>query len=329
MSTRFALACAALAAVMSATAACDQPSSQAAAPATLAPAAPTSPPGPEPPGPEPTAPEPTAPECNPRASLRPQGALPAPGRMPAESTMARIAQRGYLIAGVNQDIQQLAFRDENLQLQGFDVDVVRDIAEAVFGDRERVVFRQLNVADRIPVTKSGEIDLLVATATITCERRAEVEFSTEYLATGQRVLVNRGSGFTDLASLAGRPVCASRGSTGLARIQAATPELIPVGVSATTDCLALLQLGKIDAVCTNDVVLASIAAQDSRTEIVGPDLTDEPFGVAINKDTPDLVRFVNAVLERRAQDGRWRASYQRWLTLLGPPPSPPTPQYRD
>ncbi|MGH3899308.1 MAG: transporter substrate-binding domain-containing protein [Pseudonocardiaceae bacterium] len=323
MSTRFALACGVLTAVVLATTACVQPSNKAAAPVlvptTLAPQVPTSPPGPEP----------ATPECNPRASLRPYGALPEPGRMPAESTMARIAQRGHLIAGVNQDIQQIAFRDESLQLQGFDVDVVRDIVEAIFGDRGRVVFRQLNVADRLKVAKSGEIDLLVATTTITCERREEVEFSTGYLETGQRVLVNRGSGFTDLASLEGRPVCASRGSTGEQKIQDAIPKLIPVSVSATTDCLALLQLGKIDAVCTNDVVLASLAAQDSRTEVVGPNLTDEPFGVAIHKDTPDLVRFVNAVLERRTQDGRWRDSYARWLTLLGPPPSPPTPQYRD
>jgi polar amino acid transport system substrate-binding protein len=72
-----------------------------------------------------------------------------------------------------------------------------------------------------------------------------------------------------------------------------------------------------------------MAAQDSQTVIVGPRLTEESYGVAINKDSPDLVRFVNAVLERRAADGRWRASYDRWLTRLGSPPPPPTPQYQD
>jgi polar amino acid transport system substrate-binding protein len=102
-----------------------------------------------------------------------------------------------------------------------------------------------------------------------------------------------------------------------------------VGVATATECLVLLQLGEVDAVSTDDTLLASMVAQDPRTEIVGPQLNEEPYGVAINKRTPDLVRFVNAVLERRAQDGRWRASYERWLTMLGPLPSPPTPQYRD
>jgi polar amino acid transport system substrate-binding protein len=91
----------------------------------------------------------------------------------------------------------------------------------------------------------------------------------------------------------------------------------------------MLQLGEVDAVSTDDALLAGLAAQDPRTEIVGLPLTAEPYGIMINPAAPDLVRFVNAVLERRVEDGRWRASYQRWLTTLGPPPSPPEPQYRD
>jgi polar amino acid transport system substrate-binding protein len=249
--------------------------------------------------------------------------------MPAGSAMARIANRGYLIAGVNQDTQGFSFRDDNLRLQGFDVDIVRDIAEAIFGDRERVVYRQLNIADRLTAAGSGKVDLVVATVSITCQRRDQVDFSQVYLETGQRVLVNRGSGFTDLASLSGHRVCSSRGATGWATLQAAAPKLIPVGVSATTDCLALIQLGQVDAVCADDTTLASMAVQDSRTEIVGPRITEESYGVAIKKGTPELVRFVNAVLARRAADGRWRASYEHWLMLLGPPPSPPAPQYQD
>jgi polar amino acid transport system substrate-binding protein len=216
-----------------------------------------------------------------------------------------------------------------LQWQGFDIDIVRDIAEAIFGDRERVVFRPLTIADRLTAAKSGQVDLVVATAAITCQRRADVEFSTAYLDTGQRLLVNRGSGFADLAGLGGRPVCSARSATASATLHTAIPRLIPIEMHAFTDCLALLQLGKVDAICADDTTLASMAVQDPRTEMVGPRITEESYGVAINKNTPDLVRFVNAVLERRAKDGRWRASYQHWLTVLGPPPLPSASQYQD
>ncbi len=273
------------------------------------------------------------PDCNPqnlRASLRPQGPVPAAGQMPAGSTMARIAQRGFLIAGVDHDVHQFAFLDENLRLQGFDIDIVHDIAEAIFGDRERVVLRPGDTADRVPTVRSGDIDLALATITITCTRREQVEFSTVYYEAGQRILVNRGSAITGLGDLKGKRVCAARGSTSLGKILATTPKPVPVGEATEADCLVLLQLGEVDAVSTDDALLAGMAAQDPRTEIVGPRFTEEPYGIAISKDHPDLVRFVNAVLERRAADGRWRASYERWLTpLVGAAPAPPTPQYRD
>ncbi len=326
MSTRFALACGALAAVILAATAGDQWSDHPVLASVTAERAQTAvtPPAALSPGQTPA-----TPGCNPRASLRPQGPLPAAGQMTAGSAMARIAQRGFLIAGVQQDMQGFSFLDENLRLQGFDIDIVRDIAEAIFGDRERVVFRPLREADRVTNASSGQVDLVVATMTITCQRREEVDFSTVYYVAGQRVLVNRGSAVKGLDDLRGKPVCAARGTTSLGKILAAPSKPIPVGVATQTDCLVLLQLGEVDAISTDDTHLAGMTAQDPRTEIVGPRFTEEPYGVAINLKAPELVRFVNAVLERRAQDGRWRASYQRWLTLLGPPPSPPTPQYRD
>jgi polar amino acid transport system substrate-binding protein len=272
------------------------------------------------------------PGCNPqnvRASLRPQGPLPTPGQMPAGSAMARIAQRGDLVVGVLEDTYPFAFRDQNLRLEGFDIDVARDIAGAIFGDRERVVFRPTLEVNRFEVVRSGQADLVVASATITCQRREQVDFSTVYFEAGQRVLVNHGSTVTGLGDLGGRRVCAARGSTSLEKVLAAPSKPVPVGAATETDCLMMLQLGQVDAVSTDDTILAGMAAQDPQTVIVGPRLTEEPYGVAIGKDAPDLLRFVNAVLERRAEDGRWRASYEHWLTPLGPPPPTPTPQYQD
>jgi polar amino acid transport system substrate-binding protein len=327
MSTRFALACGALAAVILATATGDQWSDHPALASVMAAGVPTAvaPPA----AGLPAGQAPAAPGCNPRASLRPRGPLPAPGQMPAGSTMARIAQRGHLIVGIGQDSYPLAFRDKDLKLAGFEIDIVRDIAEAITGDRERVVFRPHPAAGRLEPVRSGQIDLVVAATTITCPRREKVDFSAVYYEARQRVLTNRGLGITGLDDLRGKHVCAALGTTSLANVLADRSKPIPVGEPTPSDCLVLLQLGEVDALSSDDTQLAGMAAQDPRIEIVGPQLSEEPYGIAINKDTPDLVRFVNAVLERRAQDGRWRAGYERWLTLLGPLPLPPTPQYRD
>lgn len=328
MSTRRALACGALAAAVLAAPASDHgsnhpvPAMGGSRPATavVSPAAAGSP-----------GPASATPGCDPqnlRASLRPQGPLPAPGQMAAGS-LAAIAKRGHLIAGVLEDTYPFAFRDVNLRPEGFDIDIARDIAGAIFGDRERVVFRPVLEVDRLKTLQSAQVDLVIATVTITCPRREQVDFSAVYYEAAQRVLVNRGSSIADLNGLRGKPVCAARGSTSLETILAAPSKPIPVGAATETDCLMMLQLGEVDAVSTDDTLLAGMVAQDPRTGVVGPRLTEEPYAVAIDKANPDLVRFVNGVLELRASDGRWRASYQRWLTPLGPPPAPPTPRYQD
>jgi polar amino acid transport system substrate-binding protein len=72
-----------------------------------------------------------------------------------------------------------------------------------------------------------------------------------------------------------------------------------------------------------------MVGQDPNLEIVGPPLESEPYGIGINKSQDDLVRAVNASLERIRRDGTWETLYRKWLTALGPPPSPPQPKYQD
>ena len=102
-----------------------------------------------------------------------------------------------------------------------------------------------------------------------------------------------------------------------------------LAVQNLDDCLVALQQGQADAVSTDDAILAGMAVQDPNLQIVGPSLEAEPYGIGINKSQDDLVRAVNASLERIRRDGTWWSLYRKWLTVLGPPPSPPEPKYRD
>ena len=250
--------------------------------------------------------------------------------MPAGSAMARIQQRGRLIAGVDQNIYLFGYRDgQSGQLVGYDIDYVREIARAIFGDPDRVQFRAVNASTRIGVLQRGEVDLVADSMTITCERREQVAFSTDYFDSGQRVLVPGGSPYRRIEDLGGRKVCAPANTTSITTIARVPARPVPVAVPDFTDCLVLLQQGQVDAISTTDSILIGLLAQDPTTRMVGPRFTDEPHGLAFAKDQPDLVRFVNAVLERMRADGRWTAIYRRWLTALGPVPSPPRAEYLD
>ncbi|MFC0528797.1 glutamate ABC transporter substrate-binding protein [Phytohabitans kaempferiae] len=272
---------------------------------------------------------PPEPACDPRASLRPAGALPPPGRMPSGSTMDKIRARGMLVAGVDQNNYLFGFRDPFTgRLAGFDIDLVREVARAIFGDPERVRYVVVTQAQRLTAV-NGQVDLVANSMTITCARRELVEFSTNYLDSGQRVLVPETSTVTGIHDLGGKRVCAAANTTSIQAIIDAPARPVPVSVVDWTDCLVLLQQGQVDAISTTDNVLAGLAAQDPTTKIVGPRFSDEPHGLAFARGATDFVRFVNAVFDRLRADGGWMRIYNRWLRpTLGPVAAPPPARYR-
>jgi len=269
------------------------------------------------------------PDCDPTASLRPEGPLPPPGQPPPGSTMASIVSSGRLRVGVDQNTYLFGFRNSiSGEIEGFDVEIARQVAAALFGDQSRIQFVTLTSTQRIPALQMDEVDIVVRTMTITCERWRQVDFSTVYYQAGQRVLVNRDFRYTGLDSLAGRRVCAAAGSTSLQNLAELPSKPVPVAVPNWTDCLVMLQQGQVEAISTDDTILNGMAAQDPNTVVVGSSFTDEPYGIAVAKGREDLVRFVNAVLERIRADGTWTRLYQDWLTALGPAPAPPAARYR-
>jgi polar amino acid transport system substrate-binding protein len=268
-------------------------------------------------------------DCDREASLRP-GPLPSPGAMPAGSTMAAIAERGRLVVGVDQNTYLFGFRNPaSGQLEGFDIDVAREIARHIFGDPDRVQFRVVDASQRESFLQSGLVDLVVRTYSITCDRKQKVDFSTVYYYAKQRILAVKGSGIDSAAALSGKRVCAVSGTTSLSKLFELDPRPTLFSVSAWTDCLVMLQQGQVDAISTDDVVLRGLAEQDPTVEVVGDSIAVEPYGVGIKKETTDLVRFVNGALEDIRADGTWERLYDRWLQSLGPSPGPPTARYQD
>jgi polar amino acid transport system substrate-binding protein len=259
--------------------------------------------------------------CNPDASsLRPSG----PPQVTSGSYMAKIRARGYLIAGVDQSTYHFGFLNPlNSQIEGFDIDMIRAVAAAIFGNPDKVVYKAISDAQRIPDILNGTVDIVAHTMTITCARLKQVDFSSVYFNASQRVLVLKNSAAGSLAGLRGQKVCATTGSDSIAAITAA--KAIPVEVPYWTDCLVLLQQYQVAAISTDDSILDGLAAQDPWTKVIGPRLSPQPYGLAIAKQHPEFVRFVNAVLQQLRTDGQWAASYAHWIGT--PVPPPPVAQY--
>ena len=257
-------------------------------------------------------------------------ALPSSDDLPAGSTMAKIKERGRLVAGVSADSYLLGARDPlGGAIQGFDIDFVKAMAKAILGDEDRYQLVVITAAQRIPALQSGQVDLVARNMTMTCDRWQQIAFSSEYYRAGQKILVRLGSKATSLADLAGQRVCAPLGTSSMDNLVRLQPKAVAVGSDSHTGCLVLFQQGQVDAITGDDTVLAGLAAQDPYAEVPAQKpFTAEPYGLGMNAEDVDLVRFVNARLAQMRADGEWTRIYDRWFAEpLGPAPSPPKAVY--
>ncbi len=264
-------------------------------------------------------------DCNATASLRPFATKPE-----ADAAVADIRARGRLIVGLDIGSNLFSFRDPITgEITGFDVDIASEIARDIFGAPSHVEYRILSSEERITALQHAEVDVVVKTMTITCDRRKQINFSTVYLDANQRILASRDSQIAKVGDLSGKRVCVARGTTSLHRIRQIDPPPVIVSVVNWADCLVAMQQREVDAVSTDDSILAGLVEEDPYLHIVGPNMATQPYGIGINLDNTGLVRFVNGTLERIRRDGTWNTLYRKWLTVLGPAPAPPVPRYVD
>ncbi|MEE1825795.1 glutamate ABC transporter substrate-binding protein [Streptomyces sp. BE20] len=225
-----------------------------------------------------------------------------------------IKAKRSLVIGIDLNSYRWGSRNPNTgQIEGFDIDLARAIGTAIMGDPEKVTLKAVPTAERIKFIQEGRVDLIIRTMTITCERMEQVSFSRPYFTMSQRVVVPKSSTAKNLdEALKGTTACAAAGSSALEELknrpikELVTPE-------NNLDCLVLMQLGKVDATMTDDVLAASQAAQDQTVRVVDGEVRPGVMGIAMLKTSTDLTARVNQVLGDYHTSGAWRGTYDRWL----------------
>ena len=253
-----------------------------------------------------------------------------PSASDAGPDVQRIIKRGKLIAGIDTNSYLWGFRNPtDGSLQGFDIDLVHALAKSILGNADAVEFLAVPTANRITALQSGQVDVVVRTMTVTCDRLKQVSFPVPYFNAGQQVLVPKSSkvtGFND--TLKGKQVCAATGSTAADMLKDPAKDhgakVFPV--ANQLDCLVQMELGNVDATITDNALGAGQAAQDPTVHLVGAPLDSEVYGVAMKLGSDDLVRRVNYVLQDFFTH-QWSAEYDHWLKPLGSTPPAPVPHF--
>ncbi|QHW29726.1 transporter substrate-binding domain-containing protein [Paenibacillus rhizovicinus] len=232
-----------------------------------------------------------------------------------KSALGDIQSRGKLVVGVKYDTKLFGLKDPaSGSVEGFDVDIAKALAKDILGDETKLELKEVTSKTRIPMLNNNDIDMIVATMTITDERKKEVDFSDVYFKAGQSLLVKKGSAIKSIDDIKkGTKVLAVKGSTSVDNIKAKVPDASILEFDNYQDAFSALKAGQGDTLTTDNAILYGMAVQDPGYEVVGEPFTDEPYGIAIKKGETDLLNSVNEGLKKLHDNGEYDKIYEKWI----------------
>ena len=217
----------------------------------------------------------------------------------ADSSMAAIVKKGKLVVGVKFDQPGFGQLDPvSKKVDGFDVAIAKEIAKSLGLKDEQIEFIESVSKDRIPFLQTDKVDLVIATMTINAERKTQIEFSKPYYQAGQSILVKKdNTTIKAVTDLNGKKVCSVKGSTSEKNVKEKAPTSDLLTLDAYSACVSSLKDGRVEAVSTDDIILAGYAATDATIKLVGGQFTKEPYGIGIKKGDVKFCEFINKTLK--------------------------------
>jgi glutamate transport system substrate-binding protein len=212
-------------------------------------------------------------------------------------------------------------------MSGFDVDVAKYLAKELGYPEDKIEWKESPSGQRENLIQNGQVKYIVATYSITDARKQKVDFAGPYLVTGQSLLVRSDNNdITGAESLQNnKKLCSVSGSTPAQRIKDKYPGVQLQQYDTYSACVEALKNGAIDAVTTDEVILAGYAAQSPGAfKIVGKPFSEERYGIGLKKGDKELCTKISDAVKKMEADGSWKAAFDKNLGPAGiTAPAPP------
>ncbi len=240
----------------------------------------------------------------------------------ASGIVGKAQSQKKLVVGVKADQPGLGLQTGS-NYEGFDIEIAKIIAKGLGVDASGIEWKTTVSANREPFIQQGQIDLAVATYTINDERKKVVNFAGPYYIAGQDLLVRADdTSITGPESLAGKKVCSVAGSTPAKRIQTEYKQAQLQQFDSYSKCVQDLSNKRVDAVTTDDIILAGYAAQSQyagKFKVVGKPFSTEPYGIGLKKTDTEGCKKINEILTAAAADGSYKKAWDDTLGKSGTP----------
>ena len=262
-------------------------------------------------------------------------ALAAAASLALTGTLAGCSSSGSdhkIRIGIKFDQPGLGYQDGS-QYTGFDVEVARYVAGKLGYSENQIEFVESPSANRENMLNNGQVDMIFATYSITDSRKKSVDFAGPYYTAGQDLLVRKDeTSIKGPEDLNGKRLCSVTGSTSAKKVQDKFAKNVNlVKQNSYSDCVVALNGGVVDAVTTDDIILAGLAATKAnkgKLKVVGAPFTTERYGVGLPKGT-DKCEAVNKAINEMVADGTWEKLVTKYTEGTGyhyntktNPPSP-------
>ena len=231
--------------------------------------------------------------------------------------MKELAEDGKITIGVKFDQPGIGFKGATDDApQGFDPEMGKILAGSLGIAPEDIEWKETISDNREPFLQSGEVDLVIASYSITDERRQVVGQAGPYYVTGQQLLVGSDSDIQSVDDIKGQEVCSVTGSTSLDNVKAEGAE--PRGFDTYSECVDQVLSGTVDAMTTDGAILLGyVAEHPDELKVVGDTFSEERYGIGYSKDSPEMCGWINDTLTKSFDDGTWQDAFDATLGEAG------------
>jgi ABC-type amino acid transport substrate-binding protein len=231
-------------------------------------------------------------------------------------TLQDVKKRGKLIVGVKTDYPPFGFLDKKGVNRGFDIDIAKALSKELLGNEEAIQFVPVTSGNRIAFLTSKKIDIIVATFTITEERKKQVDFSAPYFITAQLILVREDSKITKYEDLAGKRVATIRGSTGDIAIRELVPTAERVKFEGNFEALQALKERRVEAFVQDFILLFNLLQKNRGLKMASlQPFRPARYGLAVRKGDKEWLDFVNTTLQKMKETGEYEKLLEKWFGL--------------
>lgn len=235
-----------------------------------------------------------------------------------DSKVLADAKTGKLVIGIKFDQPGLALKKPDGSFSGFDVEVAKYVAQQLGVAPAGIQFKESKSAEREGLIERGEVDFIVATYSITDTRKQKVGFGGPYFVAHQDLLVKADNAdITGPEAMKGKILCSVTGSTSAQKVKDKYAKDVALQEFGTyAECVEAMKTGVVDAVTTDDVILAGFAAQSpGEFKLVGKGFSNENYGIGLKKGDTTGTAAVNAAITKMISDGSWKKALE---STVGP-----------